>query len=101
MSDFEQHPIGTVERLNRKIENLEHNLKVEEDARDRFYQEIKDQDVVIARQQVLLTQAKANFDEIANGIDALPDPYDPTPDDEGEPPVTIQERKDMLLGEGR
>ena len=41
MSDFETHPVGYVD-------NLKHNLKVEEQARDRFYQELIEKDILVA-----------------------------------------------------
>ena len=54
--------MSEIERLQRKVENLELALKIEREARDRFHQNLIEQDVVIARQRVLIEQAKQNFD---------------------------------------
>ena len=38
---------NALEAKDKRIDNLEHNLRVEEEARDRFYQEVKDKSVEI------------------------------------------------------
>jgi hypothetical protein len=55
----------------RTIENLTHNLRVETEARDRFYEEVKEKSTIIYAQQRKLDAAQETFANISETMGSL------------------------------